>query len=320
MALTPVEIQQKYASIFANNTTGDISEADLRDFVKDLTDYLGAAEISDVIPAWAAGLTFQTDATDDGEFCTYTDSGNNIRLWQTKTNDNIGNPPPNTPGVTSNTHWQEVSASSGSAFVEWSPGIYGSGLIIVFYNNAFYKLEAATRPFTSANIVTETANGDWVIVGGAGGGTGGGGVGDAYATIALMLADQANQDAKMIYPVTNATGDPSVTSGYAYYEYLGVANGVIGDYRKLSEQEAMQFADDSIWEHIFFASLSPDFGVITRPWNFKATSKTDTGGTATITTSADAPYTLGTTVTAGGYLKVTGGTLNMRSSIKVERA
>lgn len=68
---------------------------------------------------------------------------------------------------------------------------------------------------------------------------GGGGVGDEYATIALMLADQANQSAKMIYPVADATGDTSVTSGYAYYEYLGVANGVIGDYRKLSEEESM---------------------------------------------------------------------------------
>jgi hypothetical protein len=54
-----------------------------------------------------------------------------------------------------------------------------------------------------------------------------------------MLADQAAQEAKMIYPVTDASGDASVTSGYAYYEYLGVANGVIGDYRKLSEEESM---------------------------------------------------------------------------------
>lgn len=321
MALTPAEIQQKFATIFADNNTGNISEADLRDLVKDITDYLGVAGITSIIPTWAAGMEFNTDGSGDGEFCRYTDSAGMVRLWQTKADNNTGHLPPSDPNTTENTWWIEVSASTGSALTEWAPGIYGSGLVIVFYDNALIKLNNPTRPYNSSNIETELSNGDWVYIssGTPGGGGGGPAIENTYATIAAMLADQANQTEKAIQFVTDASADVTVDSGYAYYE-LAASTGVIGDYRKLSEQETMVFADDSIYEHIFFAALSPDFGVITRPWDFKVSSKIDTGGTATITTSADAAYSLGTTVTAGGYLKVTANTLNMRSSLKVERA
>ena len=164
MTLTPGEIRIKYEALFADNTTGDISEGDLREFNKDITDYLGVAQITDIIPTWTALLTFQTYASDDGEFCIHADTSGNIRIWQTKIDDNTGNEPPTDPNITSDTNWQEVSASSNSAFVEWSAGIYGAGLIIVFYENTFYKLDVAQRPYNSADIVAEIAAGDWVKI------------------------------------------------------------------------------------------------------------------------------------------------------------
>jgi hypothetical protein len=176
MALTPQQIFTKYESIFANNTTGEISEADLREFSKDLTDYLGAANVDDIIPTWTAGLTFQTDGSDSGDLCRHTDASGAIRLWQTKTDDNINNEPPTDPGTTEDTNWLEVSASSNSAFVEWSAGVYGSGLIIVFYSDSFYKLNVASRPYISADIVAETSAGDWIVISG-GSGSGGSGTG-----------------------------------------------------------------------------------------------------------------------------------------------
>ena len=170
--MTPGEIRIKFDALFADNTTGDISEADLREFNKDLTDFLGVAQITDIIPTWTALLTFQTDASDDGEFCIHADTSGNIRLWQTKIDDNINNEPPTDPNITSDTNWQEVSASSNSVFVEWAAGIYGAGLIIVYYNNGFYKLEVAQRPYTSVNIETEISAGDWVLISGLGNGQG----------------------------------------------------------------------------------------------------------------------------------------------------
>ncbi len=65
------------------------------------------------------------------------------------------------------------------------------------------------------------------------------GVAGHYADIATMIADQANQDTNGIYFVTDASQDPSVISGFAYYEYLGTLAGDLTDYRKLSEEESM---------------------------------------------------------------------------------
>lgn len=164
MALTPQEIFEKYQVLFADNEVGAITEAVMRDFNKDLTDYLGVANLNDLVPQWTALLTFQTDGTDDGEWCKYSDTSGNLRLWETKVDDNIGNEPPTDPGVTENAFWLEVSASSNSSFVEWQAGLYGAGLIIVFYNNDFYKLNVGPRPFNSVDIVAETIAGQWINI------------------------------------------------------------------------------------------------------------------------------------------------------------
>ena len=62
-----------------------------------------------------------------------------------------------------------------------------------------------------------------------------------YLTITAMLADQANQTFGRGQYVSDASLDPTVTSGSAYYEYLGTTNGNLTDYRKLSENEAQVF-------------------------------------------------------------------------------
>lgn len=77
-----------------------------------------------------------------------------------------------------------------------------------------------------------------------GGGGGNAGVENTYVNIAAMLADQGNQTDNAIQCVTDASGEASVDTGYAYYEYLGTTGAVITDYRKLSEEESMDVADD----------------------------------------------------------------------------
>ena len=59
-----------------------------------------------------------------------------------------------------------------------------------------------------------------------------------YADVATMFADQVSQVSQMAYRVDDASGDPDISSGYAYYEYLGTTTGDITDYKKISSQEA----------------------------------------------------------------------------------
>lgn len=106
----------------------------------------------------------------------------------------------------------------------------------------------------------------------------------------------------------------------------GIGNGLncvveiagVGGGAGLTPEEAADLTDSKI-ENIFFTALAPDYGVVTRPYNFKVTAKVDTGGITTIKTSANVAYTLNNTVLAGGYLKVTADTLLMRTHLTIER-
>lgn len=60
-----------------------------------------------------------------------------------------------------------------------------------------------------------------------------------YATIAAMLADQANQDTGKWYMATDATGDPSVDAGFAIYLKTATTTASISDYIKVIEQESL---------------------------------------------------------------------------------
>jgi hypothetical protein len=59
-----------------------------------------------------------------------------------------------------------------------------------------------------------------------------------YNDIAELLADQINQTTGLIQFVLDATTDPTVDDGYAYYEKLSTSTGIlIDDYRKFSDEE-----------------------------------------------------------------------------------
>ena len=73
-------------------------------------------------------------------------------------------------------------------------------------------------------------------------------------------------------------------------------------------------------ERIFFSATAPDFGVITRDYDFKIVAATITAGTLTLQTSGGMTYTVGNTVTAGDYIKVLSDTLNSRAFLKINKA
>lgn len=60
---------------------------------------------------------------------------------------------------------------------------------------------------------------------------------NSYLSITAMLADQGNQTSGNLQFAADASLDPTVASGYAYYEYLGTTGGVLSDYRKLTQEE-----------------------------------------------------------------------------------
>jgi hypothetical protein len=129
-----------------------------------VVDFFTGNSVTDIIPAWTSLLTFQTDDTDAGRFCIYPDDNGKKRIFETKTDDNINNPPPSDPNLTENTYWIEISQAGSSAIVEWEAKLYGAGLVIVFWNNSLYKLVEADRPFSSANIEDEIVAGQWLLI------------------------------------------------------------------------------------------------------------------------------------------------------------
>lgn len=144
-----------------------ISGPDIQTTMLKVVDLLGQAQTQDIIPDYAAELTFQTDGSDDGRYCAHPDTNGRSRIWKTKVDDNTGNEPPTDPEITSDTNWEERSPSVKSGIQEWSAGIYGAGFVAVSWNHStdgynIYQLVNPTRPFESANIETEIAGGDWV--------------------------------------------------------------------------------------------------------------------------------------------------------------
>jgi hypothetical protein len=126
------------------------------------------------IPSWTNALTFNTNGTGDGTFTTAIDTNGALRFWKTKVDNNINNQPPTSPDIDEDDYWIEVSPSSGSAIKEWASGIYGDGLVIVYFDlngdgtdPALYLLANATRPYLSASLATEFAAGDWLKISGS---------------------------------------------------------------------------------------------------------------------------------------------------------
>jgi len=154
MALTYQEVLDLINNLLPDNTTQQISEKDLRDVATAILDRTNQSNIEDLNIEWDVATTYALD-----EIVTYLD-----RIWKSKSAGNVGHQPPSDPGITENTYWIEQSRSESVNFPEWSAGVYGSGLIIVYYNNQLYKLNVGTRPFNSTNIVNEIAAGDWRLL------------------------------------------------------------------------------------------------------------------------------------------------------------
>lgn len=66
-----------------------------------------------------------------------------------------------------------------------------------------------------------------------------------YADIPEMLDDQSAQFENNLYFVVDASLDPTVTSGEAYYRYLGTTDEDLGDYAKLSLNEVEIVQEDN---------------------------------------------------------------------------
>lgn len=221
-----------------------ISGPDIQTTMLKVADLLGLAQTKDIVPDWDETLTFQTDGSDDGRYCAHPDTNGKSRIWKTKVDNNNGNEPPTEPDITSDANWEERSPSISSGINEWGAGIFGTGLVIVFWNHSvdgdgFYKLVEPTRPFESANIETEITEGKWVRVGGSAVGGLVKPISNTFADITELLADQENQTEGEWYMVTDASTDTTVISGWAIYEKLVATTDSLTDYLKVLEQESL---------------------------------------------------------------------------------
>jgi hypothetical protein len=80
-----------------------------------------------------------------------------------------------------------------------------------------------------------------------------------YADIATMLADQANQTEGYFQYVTDASADPGVTSGDAYYEKLASTTATLAtDYIRLSDTETTILENNSIFKLLIVESVTDD--------------------------------------------------------------
>ena len=67
-----------------------------------------------------------------------------------------------------------------------------------------------------------------------------------YANITALLADQGNQTATFFQYVVDASADPNVASGEAYYEKLSGSTATLADdYRLLSDTEVEIIRDSN---------------------------------------------------------------------------
>ena len=95
---------------------------------------------------------------------------------------------------------------------------------------------------------------------------------------------------------------------------LGLLSGVT------QKEVNLKLADEVSTERIFFAATSPDFGVVTRNYDFKIVEAVPSSGTLALQTSGGATYTIGYTVTAGDYIKALSDTLNSMAFLKINKA
>lgn len=86
----------------------------------------------------------------------------NGQLWASLQAANVGNTPQN------GAWWISTAQQKGSSLIGWAAGTYTEDEVYVTHNpgagKEIYELVAVARPYLSANIATEIAAGDWVLV------------------------------------------------------------------------------------------------------------------------------------------------------------
>ena len=99
-----------------------------------------------------------------------------------------------------------------------------------------------------------------------------------YDDIAALLADQGNQTATFLQYVSDASADPTVTSGDMYYEKLAASTADLSDYRKLTGDEIIEIQKGT-------QIIPDDLGA-----NFKAKLKTFYGAGFEVLKRKDGGY------------------------------
>jgi hypothetical protein len=94
---------------------------------------------------------------------------------------------------------------------------------------------------------------------------------ETYADIAELLADQANQEEGNWYRVLDASDDPDVTSGWAIYEFTGVAEAELDDYLFILDQESLNISNPDASETVS--------GVVEEATDAETAAGTATGAT-----------------------------------------
>jgi hypothetical protein len=134
-----------------------------------ILDQIGSQNFENTIAEWDAGTTYDTPATSETSlnpaYADYLD-----RIWKSKIDSNTGNQPPSQPGTTEDSNWIEVSAAATGLLQDWKVGLFGEGLVLVYYSSAnvsagFFELQEQTRPFESTDFEAELTAGSWKQVG-----------------------------------------------------------------------------------------------------------------------------------------------------------
>jgi photosystem II stability/assembly factor-like uncharacterized protein len=165
--MTQQELDNEIDQFLTRVGNDRLSAADIRYICHQIVAFAASGQAaSELIPEWTALLTFNTDGSGDGRYCKHPDVNGRVRIWETKTDGNINNPPPTDPEVDENSNWFELSPANGSGIKEWEPGVYGDGLTIVAHNHSvlgygFAWLLEPVRPFNSVNVEYEITIGKW---------------------------------------------------------------------------------------------------------------------------------------------------------------
>lgn len=232
-------LTQLYALIDSNLTrvgSNRITGAEIKEVCNEIVNYLVAN--TDLLPDWSAAGNYNTDGTGTGRYAKHPDTNGRKRLFETKIDNNINNLPPTDPLVTENTNWREISQSAAATIPDWAAGVYGSGLVIVHFENELYKLEVGARPFQSVNIITEIAASQWSKLG--------------QSSSALYVA-----------PNSDTTVSPVILDSATFADILFNGSATI------SANRTLQFANDTNGRRKRFAFTISGTPILTLPSNCK---------------------------------------------------